>query len=59
MTHVPKCPVHQVEMKLTTRKLPKEQAYFLCPKWSCVQRYREREGHFTTGNLPTRYAPDK
>jgi len=41
MAWTPKCPIHRVEMKLTTRKLPKEQLYQLCPRWGCVQHYRE------------------
>jgi hypothetical protein len=49
-----KCPVHGVEMRLTKRELPKEHMYYLCPKWGCVQRYREQEGYFTTAKLPTR-----
>jgi hypothetical protein len=51
MAEAPKCPVHQVDMRLTARELPKEQVYFLCPKWGCIQRYRERDGHFTTAKL--------
>jgi len=39
-------------MKLTMRRLPEEHKYYLCLKWGCVQRYREREGYFTTANLP-------
>jgi len=57
MAVAPKCPVHQVEMKLTTRELPKGQVYYLCPKWGCVHRFRERDGHFTTGYPPTHSVP--
>jgi hypothetical protein len=57
MAWTPKCPEHKIEMQLTTRKLPKEQIYHLCPRWGCVHRYREGEGFFTTGKLPIRSAP--
>ena len=52
MAWTPKCPIHKIGMKLTTRKLPKEQIYHLCPRWGCAQRYRERDGYFTTAYLP-------
>ena len=46
------CPVHNVEMRLTSRdELADDQKYYLCPKWGCVQRYRERDGYFTTLQL--------
>jgi hypothetical protein len=59
MTHVPKCPVHQVEMKLTMRKLPEDQKYYLCLKWGCVHRYRERDGYFTTAYLSNLFRSGK
>ena len=52
MAPAPQCPVHRVEMKLTMRKLPEDQKYYLCLKWGCVHRYRERDGYFTTAYLP-------
>jgi hypothetical protein len=46
------CPVHKIEMRLTSREeLPAKLQYYLCPKWGCVQRYRERDGYFTTLQL--------
>jgi len=56
---LPKCPVHKTEMSETERRLPKEQMYFLCPMWGCVQRYREQDGHFTTASLPAKKAEDE
>ena len=45
-------PAHKIEMKITSRdESPANLRYYLCPKWSCAQRYREGDGYFTTLQL--------
>ena len=46
-------------MKLTMRKLPEDQKYYLCLKWGCVHRYRERDGYFTTAYLSNLFRSGK